>query len=239
MKTLTDKVIIVIGATGGIGSVLAREFVNAGAKVILSSRTEETLRALQITLGIEQTFVVPGNASRAEDVKVLFAKAFEQYGRVDAVIITTGKWEQVSIDTPIDEAITTAEKHMQSFYLTTFTVSFIAQEFLRKLGGGLIVNISSHAAVRPHLHGNLTYGPAKAASYHLIQALRSELEGTHVRLVDLQPAIVKTPGNMNALNTEEKQKGAVQPEEIAQWIIKNFDNPNIPQSHLFDSSVIL
>jgi len=233
------KHIIVVGATGGIGSVLAREFVGAGHVVTLSSRTEHKLIELSNTLGKDHTLVVSGDATNLLDVQRLFDSAQKKFGRVDAIIIASGTWDRVAIDDSIVSALGNLDKHYRGLFASTFVVSFIAQQFFRKQGSGLIVNISSHAAVKPQLTGNLTYGPMKAAERHLMLSLHEELKGTDVRVTDLEPAIVYTRDTASLLDTAEKKEGAVQPEDIARWILDNLDNPDIPITHLFESSIVL
>jgi len=234
-----SKHIIVVGATGGIGSVLAREFVSAGHRVTLSSRTEKKLLDLSQLLGNDRTFVVSGDASNPLDVKRLFDSAQKKFGSIDAVVMASGTWDRVSIDDSIASAMSILDTHYRGLFAATFVVGFIAQQFLREQGSGLIVNISSHAAVKPELLGNLTYGPMKAAERHLILSLHGELKGTNVRVTDLEPAIVYTSDTASLLDTAEKKACAVQPEDIAKWILDNLVNPDIPATHLFESSVVL
>lgn len=235
---LNNKVIIIIGATGGIGRVLSKRFVEAGATVVLSSRSEDKLRDLSEDVG-EKALPIQADASRLEDVEALFKKTQEHFGTIDAVVMTAGSWKRLTTDEPTSVAADLARSHFDALFLPSFVVGYIAQKFMREQGHGLIVNLSSHAAFRPELKGNLTYGPMKAASRHFILSLRHELEGTGVRLTDIEPAIVNTPDNSKLLDTPEKQAGAVQPEDIASWIIEHFDDPEIPATKLFDSKIVL
>ena len=241
MHTLKNKVIIVVGASGGIGSVLSRIFHEHGARVVLAARTRSTLLEVQQGVGLTDTLVVPTDATDIVSVQDLFAKTRDAFGHVDAVINTTGTWKQLSIYEKPEIAIALAKKHFDVFFMTSFVVGYVAQEFFREqeIKSGLIVNISSHAAIKPELPGNLTYGPMKAAARHFILALSHELKGSHVRVTDIAPAIVNTKGVEELLDTDVKKLGAVQPEEIANWIIQHFDDPDIPKSHVFESSVVV
>lgn len=236
---LKGKTIIVIGATGGIGRVLARVFSREGANVVLSARTLEKLTALSSELSQNRTLVVQADASSSKDVLLLLQTTREKFGSVDAIIIAAGTWKQLNKDARLDDAISLAENHFRSLFLPTFVAGFAAQKFMREQGHGLIVSVSSHAAIRPELQGNLTYSPMKAASRQFMHSLYYELEDTGVRATDLMPAIVNTEEAAGILDTKEKREAAVQPEEIAAWIIEHFDDPKIPKEKLFDSSVIL
>lgn len=235
---LQNKTIIIIGASGGIGSVLAREFSREGAKITLVARTKEKLEEVAGTLEYEH-LVFPADATNAEQIENAFVQTKQTFGKVDAVVISAGTWKQLSIDAKTGEAIALSDSHYRSIFSPTFVVGFIAQKFFREQGQGQIFNISSHAAIRPELSANLTYGPMKAAARHFILALSHELKGTNVQVSDLQPAIVNTPDAAGFLDTAEKREKAVQPESIAQWIIENFDNPGLPTEKLFDSKLVV
>lgn len=239
MKDLRNKTIIVIGATGGIGRVCARVFSEAGANVVLSARGEEKLAVLQETLPSKRTLSVPADASNAADIERVFAESKKRFGGVDAVLIAAGSWKQLSIDASISDALALAENHFHGLFLPSFVVGYVAQKFFQEQGSGLVANISSHAAIRPELSGNLTYGPMKAASRHFMLALKHELFGAGVRVTDLEPAIVNTPEATALLDTPEKRAQAVQPEAIAVWLIEHFDDPLIPETQLFDSSLVV
>jgi NAD(P)-dependent dehydrogenase (short-subunit alcohol dehydrogenase family) len=236
---IKDKNIIVIGASGGIGRVVSKIFIDAGARVTLSARTASKLLALQDTLGEARTLAIPADATDHTELVHVFNQTKEKFGGVDAVVIAAGTWQQLSVDSPISVAVDLADHHYQSLFKPAFVTGYLAQTFFRKQGHGLLVNISSHAALRPELSGNLTYGPMKAAAHHFILALAHELQGSNVRVTDIAPAIVNTDEAAALLDTPEKRAQAVQPEDIAEWIIDNFNNPDIPSTKLFDSSLIL
>lgn len=238
---LKGKTVIVVGATGGIGNVLAHKFHGEGANVVLAARTKHKLEELAGKLGRERTLVMQTDASKAEDVIELFQEAREVFGQVDAVVISAGTWQRLSIEHRVYEAVELVQQHFQAIFLPSFVVGFVAQRFFRdQEGGGLIINISSHAAIRPELSGNLTYGPMKAAAWHFMSALMHEIKDPEVRVVDLKPAIVNTPEN-TALDTPEKRVQAVQPSAIAEWIIDHFHDPDdrLPTSVDFPSSLTL
>lgn len=237
--SLDNKTIIIVGATGGIGRVLSKVFHELGANVVLASRTIEKLNELQSSLGEDRVLVVATDATSVGDVKNLFKKSKERFGTIDGVVISAGTWERLSIDNTIEEAGESADRMYKSIYLPTLTVGKAAQEFFCKQGYGLIANISSHAAVRPWLKGNLTYAAMKAAARQLMLALRHELLETDVHVVDIQPAIVNTPESAHLLNTGPKRKAAVQPEAIANWIADLLGKRRVPAEKLFDSDVKL
>jgi NAD(P)-dependent dehydrogenase (short-subunit alcohol dehydrogenase family) len=236
---LAGKTAIVLGASGGIGSVFARKFYEAGANVVLAARNEKKLIDVAKNLGSERTMVAPVDAADQNGVPELFERARERFGGVDGVVISVGSWKQLNVGDSLALAVGLFEEHVQSLLRPSFLVGYTAAQYFNFHGRGLIANISSHAAVRAELPGNLTYGPMKAAARHFMLALRHELAGSGVRVVDIQPAIVNTPGNRDALATDKQRALAVQPEAIAEWLIEHFDDPEIPPEKLFDSQVVL
>lgn len=235
MKKLKDKTIIIIGASGGIGSVLAREFSREGANITLVARNRENLEAAAEALEHDH-LIFPADATDPLQIENAFEQTKKKFGKVDAVVISAGSWKKLSIDSEVGDAVNQSNSLYQSIFLPTFVVGYIAQRIFREQGYGQIFNISSHAAVRPELPKNLAYGPMKAAARHFMLALSHE---ANVRVSDLQPAIVNTPDAAESLNTAEKRAQAVQPESIAQWIIENFENPELPTEKLFDSTLVV
>ncbi len=234
-----SKNIIVVGASGGIGSVLAKVFCEQGHQVVLAARGIDKLLAIQAELGTNNTIVVPTDASDLSSVENLFSETQKAFGSVDAIVISAGTWKRLSLNDDASEAESLVKEHFGKIFLPSFLVGFVAQKFFTKQGYGLIANISSHAAIRPDLPGNLTYGPLKAASRHFMHAMRHELTGSGVRVTDIEPAIVLTKDTAELLGSTEKKAGAVQPEDIANWILEHLDDPEIPESILFSSSVEL
>jgi len=253
MSEVAGRVVIVVGASGGIGRVLSREFHNAKARVVLAARGVAKLEALATELGVDLSRVAPADACSPCDVSKLFSETKKKLGKVDAVVISTGNWNPVSIDTNIEDAVARAKNDFQAHFLPIYTVGLCAQRFFRQQSfGGLIVNISSHVTDRADLPGNLSYGPAKAAASRFLNGLRFEIHNDtsralhnaeanvfvpRIRITELRPAIVNTEGNRNILRTKEMQDSAVQPEEISSWLIRHFYDVKLPVSKCFRSKV--
>lgn len=236
---LSKTSILVIGATGGIGSVLSRAFHAQGGYVGLFARTKDKLDSLAFELGTERAISLPGDATSSESIRDALSKLEKVSGApVKLIVITAGTWMRTTADHDLDTLADDALKAYNSFLLPTIISTFVGAQYLKNTGG-LIAHISSHAGIRSDLPGNLLYGPMKAGSSRLIHGMQYELQGTPVRLVDIVPAIVNTRDNESLLKTEEMKKRAVQPESIAQWIIDHINDPYTPASIWFDSDVIL
>ena len=86
---LLDKVIIITGAAGGIGTEISRECARAGAKLVLVGRTQKTLDALADDLTDTKTLVVPTDVTDPAGVQNLVARAVEKFSRIDVCLLYT------------------------------------------------------------------------------------------------------------------------------------------------------
>src|ERR1700749_2964194 len=136
---LKDKVIVITGASRGIGEAIARAAVADGAKVVLAARKQADLDKVAGELG-PAAIAVACHTGKASDVDALFARALEQFGRVDGVVnnAATNPYFGPLIDKTI-------EVNLKGYF-------YVARAFVRHArtrdGGGSIVNIASVAAIR-------------------------------------------------------------------------------------------
>jgi 3-oxoacyl-[acyl-carrier protein] reductase len=170
---LRDKVVMVTGASGGIGSATARAFAAEGARVVLHSGKDRVLR-LAADLVPAETLVVTGDLRREAAVKRVFAAAVKRFGRVDVLVANAGAWE--TRDVPLKEMTLRQWRATQDGVLTTAFLS--VREFLGcvgRQGRGNVVLIGSTAAVFGEAgHGD--YAAAKAGmAYGLTRTLKNEI----------------------------------------------------------------
>src|SRR5438552_85795 len=91
---LTGKVVMVTGASGGIGSAIARQFAAEGAKLVLHYRNGRSrAMALQRQLPGVESITVEADLTREAQVKRLFAQAVKRFGRIDTLVANAGWWE--------------------------------------------------------------------------------------------------------------------------------------------------
>jgi 3-oxoacyl-[acyl-carrier protein] reductase len=184
---LAGKVVVVTGASGGIGSAIARKFAGEGARLVLHyHRSRAEALALQAELSQAQPFVayatkgcswpvvVEANLTREADVKKLFADAVKRFGRVDTLVANAGSWE--TRDVPLHEM---PLKQWRATFDGVLTSTFLClREFLRiaaKQKHGNAVLIASTAAVFGEA-GHADYAAAKSAvAFGLTRSLKNEL----------------------------------------------------------------
>jgi 7-alpha-hydroxysteroid dehydrogenase len=169
---LTDKVALVTGGGRGIGAAIARTFAEAGADVVISSRTKEQLDAVADdvkALG-RRAVVVPADLDDTSTYQSLVDAATGQLGRLDVVVNNVGG----SAPRPLlDTSEGYFERALHFNVTTAFTLTRLAVPHLLDSGGS-VVNISS-AMGRLRDRGFVAYGTAKGALSHMTRLLAADL----------------------------------------------------------------
>jgi NAD(P)-dependent dehydrogenase (short-subunit alcohol dehydrogenase family) len=186
---LENKVIVITGASRGIGEAIARACVDGGAKVALASRKQADLDRVATELG-ERAIAIACHTGKAEDVDALFARAVERFGRVDGVVnnAATNPYFGPLVDTPDAAIDKTIEVNVRGYL-------YCARAFVRHArtrdGGGSIVSIASVAGLRAAPMQGI-YGMTKAAVISMTQTLAFELGGSNIRVNAIAPGLVET-----------------------------------------------
>ena len=186
-----DKVVIVTGASTGIGLETALAFARAGARVVLAARTQATLQ--EVVDGNpdlrERLLIVPADVTKDEDVRRLVATTIAQLGRVDILINNAGIGMRADIaDAPLDDSRSVMEVN---FFGPLRCIQAILPH-MRQQGAGQIVNIGSilSVVVAPR---NGVYTASKFALLAMTDTLRMELHGTGIEVISVLPAYTNTP----------------------------------------------
>jgi len=183
-----DRVVVVTGASSGIGRATALAFGAAGARLAVVARRRPLLEEVAALAGSE-CLVVPADVTDREAVRDAFAKIRARFGRVDIVVNNAGVLVPGAVET-IDEAALDA-----MLRVNLFGALWVMQEsvpLLRAQRSGSIVNVASLAGRRgmPELGG---YCATKFALVGITESLRSELHGESVHVGLVLPGIVETP----------------------------------------------
>jgi 7-alpha-hydroxysteroid dehydrogenase len=170
---LTDRVAVVTGGGRGIGAATAVALAEAGADVVLASRTESQLRdvAKQVEAAGRRAHVVPADLSDLDAVAGLATAASDAFGRLDIVVNNVGG------TMPREFAHTSPRFLEEAFHFNVTTAHALTRAALPLLldsGHGAVVNISSVMG-RVSGRGYLAYGTAKAALAHYTRLAARDL----------------------------------------------------------------
>jgi NAD(P)-dependent dehydrogenase (short-subunit alcohol dehydrogenase family) len=190
METQSSLVAVVTGATSGIGLGIARRLRLEGYRVVLNSaRSVDAGRALATELG--DSMYVQADVSSEDDCRRLIDSTMEMFGRLDLLVNNAGISEVVP---HADLAGATPELWRRMYdtnVIGPWMLITAAEQHLAASPNGSIVNISSHAGVRPK-GASIPYAASKAALNHMTRLLASSL-GPRIRCNALAPGLVDTP----------------------------------------------
>ncbi|MCH2666607.1 MAG: SDR family oxidoreductase [Deinococcales bacterium] len=206
---LEGKVVIITGATSGIGYRTAEIFVEEGAQVLLAGRRTEKGEQLANKLGASSVFLRT-DVTQEEDVEAMISTAVERWGRVDCLFNNassggpSGPVEQLTYA----DFQTAMDLQIGSIFLGIKHVVPV----MKKLGGGTIVNNASIAGLSVG-YGPMLYSTGKAAVIHMTRCLAIELGEFRVRLNCISPGGIMTPIFLGAKRDElstDEEEGAVE-----------------------------
>lgn len=189
---IQNKVIVVTGASQGIGKATARLLASHGASVVLSARSKDQLARLEQE--IPGSFAVPTDMRNDRDVRQLIEKTIERFGRIDILINNAGQgmWSPVET-TDLAQYRELVELNLYGYLRAMQGVIPI----MRKNQGGMIVNVSS--MVSRNYYPNLAaYASTKYALNALSLTARGELAKDHIIVSLIRPKIVDTGFGKNS-----------------------------------------
>jgi 3-oxoacyl-[acyl-carrier protein] reductase len=191
MGSLNGKVIIVTGASRGIGAAAAAALAKAGATVMLAARDGRlaTEMAQSIANAGGQTAARACDVADYQSVASLAAETMSRFGRIDALINNAGVIEPISSIADSDPSVwaSNIQINLTGAY---FAIRAVLPGMI-KSGGGTIVNVSSGAAIRP-LEGWSAYCSGKAGLHMLTRAIALETAGQGIRVFGFQPGTTDT-----------------------------------------------
>lgn len=220
--SLQNKVVLVAGGTGGLGSAVSLAFVEAGARVVVTFRRPGDLDYLKS--GASAKLVAADGASLdgfnvdvtdEAAVTKLIDGIVERHGRLDCLVNAVGGYAG---GTKLWELETKVFEQQLALNLRAgFVLARAAARVMVKQGSGAIVNVASKAAL-DHAAGASAYAASKAAAVAMIDCLAADLKGTGVRANSILPSIIDTSANRKAMPKADFAKWP-KPEEIARVIL--------------------
>jgi short-subunit dehydrogenase len=235
MRTLTDQVAIVTGASSGIGAATARALARHGVHVVLAARRTDRLVRLAEELAQEhgvRTLVVPTDVSLAHQVDALVSRTVAEFGRIDILVNDAGVGLQG------DLAGLTEKDLRYVFDVNVFGAVHAMQAvipIMRGQGGGVIVNVGSILGEVPvpslgMVGSSAGYTASKHALSAFSAAARMELAEDKIRVITVLPGvtqsefdehfIVTTAGAERRVQRKRGVLGLVPAEVVAERIVR-------------------
>ncbi len=183
---MQGKVVMITGASRGIGAAAARVFADSGARVVLLARSADQIAALAAQVG---GMAVPCDVGDWGSVQDAVASVVAQHGRLDVLINNAGVIEPIARLSEADPA--DWGRAVDINLKGVFHGCRAAVPVMRRQGSGTIINLSSGAATSP-LEGWSAYCASKAGVLMLTRALHLEEGGWGLRVLGLSPGTVAT-----------------------------------------------
>jgi NAD(P)-dependent dehydrogenase (short-subunit alcohol dehydrogenase family) len=216
MDTLKNKVVIITGAAGNLGSATARLFQQFGAKTVPVDRSPDRVREAFKDLAGSSDHLLAGGVdlSDAASLGKLVEQTLAKFGRVDALVNTVGAFRGGK---PVHEADPADWDFLFSANVRTTLLccrAVIPQMLKQK--SGRIINVSSREGLEAHA-GFAAYSASKSAVLRLTESLAAELTASDINVNCIMPSTIDTPQNRAAMPNADFSKW-VAPEAIADVI---------------------
>lgn len=202
-----DKVVVVTGASSGIGEALARRFSALGAHVVAGARSLSKLETVVAGLPTEG-LAVQCDVSKEEDCRRLIDRAAEVYGRIDVLVNNAGISMRALFD---DVDLDVLRKLMDTNFWGTVYCTKYALPYIQRSHGS-VVGVSSVAGFHG-LPGRTGYSASKYAMHGLLETVRIENLKKQVHVLIVAPGFTASNVRFAALTADGSQQGASPREE--------------------------
>lgn len=217
---MATKVVAITGAYSGLGAALSRTLAKRGYKLVLGGRNKTELERFANEIKkITAVETVAIDVRSKKDCEQFINKTVEKFGRVDILINNAGIWKQANIDEVTEQDI------KEMFETNVFGPIYCSQaaiKIMRKQKSGQILNIGSTAAV-DYKSSHIAYGSSKSALIGFTGCLKTELEGTGIRVSVFSPGGMKT--KLFRSKPERMKEDFMDPAFVAEKILHYIENP--------------
>lgn len=230
MQNIENKVIIITGASSGIGEETAKILAQNGAKVVLSARREDRLQKLAEEIGKNAVYL-KSDVSKVEDMTALVALAKEKFGKVDVLfanagIMPAGNMSELKVNNWLDMVNINIVGVLNA-------MAAVLPEFTAQKSGHIVV--TSSVAGTKSVPGNAVYCGTKHFVRAMLDSFRTEsvMENTNIRTTTIYPGAIKTellntvaPSETKSMVEEFYKNVGLMPDAIANAVLYAVSQPD-------------
>lgn len=203
--THTPKCVLITGATGGFGKAFAKRFAETGAKLILHGRNEEKLNTLAAEFSVPVYPLLFDICDKQATLEAI-NNIPEDFKDIDLLINNAGG--ALGMDKIQDTTLEDLEDMIQMNDTSLVRITRLIVSGMAARKRGHIINIGSIAGNWPYPLGNV-YCAAKAFVKQFSLAIRSDLQGTNVRVTNIEPGMAETPFSLARFKGDQEKANAV------------------------------
>ena len=187
MTRFKDKVVIVTGATSGMGLDTAKLLLSEGAKVVITGRSEDKLAAARTALSSDHLLALKADASSLSDNQRVIEETVDNFGKIDAIFLNAGIFEALPIGV-LDES-----SFNRIYDINVKGPLFLVNAAVSHLNDGAAILFNTSVSNVKGMPGVSIYGSSKAALRSIVRTLSAELAERNIRVNAISPGPIETP----------------------------------------------
>lgn len=201
MGKLNNKVAVITGGSTGIGLATAKTFVEEGASVVITGRTQETLDAALAEINSDKVTAIKSDTSKLAEIQALADQLKEQFGTIDILFANAGIAWFAPMD-QVDEAFFDAH-----FNTNVKGLFFTVQKLLPIFNDNGAIVLNASAVVHKGFENGTIYSATKGAVRNLARTMSTDLALRGIRVNVVSPGPIETPIYSKMGMTEEQLNG--------------------------------
>ena len=217
MFKFANRVVMITGAAGNLGSAVARAFQTAGARLVLVDHKPDRLAGLfpELVDSADHYLATAVDLTDAGAVEAMVEETVNRLGRIDVLVNVAGGWRggKPVHETPLEVWNLMLDLNARTAFVTSRAVIPV----MLQQGSGRIVNIASRAALQGGRR-SAAYSASKAAVVRLTESMDAELKGQGINVNCILPSTIDTPQNRAAMPKADTSRW-VEPEALADVIL--------------------
>lgn len=217
MNNIENKVIILTGASRGIGKVTAKRLIAYKTKLVLISRKINDLNKLKDELNYSDALYVEADVSKEDDCIKLVKDTIKQFGTIDVLINNAAQFARGNV---IDLKLEDFDRVLATNIRGVFILTQLALPYMIKQNRGTIINISSTAGKRGY-QGGSAYTISKFALNGFTECLFKEVREYNIRVITISPSMVDTREKPLEEQKETGKGVYMRAEDVADSIINS------------------